>query len=272
MTTTGATDQAGSLTATIQTSNAYRIISTAVNIAIEKTPPAPPGIPTLSPVTVAGPTSLNVSWNTPDTNGSPITGYGIQFKPEDDSIWTYWNNKTNKGTSDTITTLKLDTTYQVQVRAHSAAGESSWSSEQTATTESFNASLSHLFPTGTPTKMNFDAPLAGDPGGGGASHVFHVRPSRPGRKPHTRRGAHKRHRSRRPTRLYDPIRRRNHARSVPHPLRQRRQLGHHQRNPDRLEHHRAIDRPQFHTEPHVRRLCTVRDARNLRIPKPMDRR
>ena len=134
--------------------------------------PFPPNVPDKPTVTAAGPTSLAVSWVAPEATDTPITGYGLRFRVEGETNWISWANPSNTGTSDTITTLTPDTEYEVEVRTISARGVGEWSEPTTATTETFNTALSLLFPNGTSASMEFDGPLAGNPGGGSATHTF----------------------------------------------------------------------------------------------------
>ena len=132
----------------------------------------PPDRPDAPTVTTAGPTSLDVSWTAPETNGIPIDGYSLQTRKEGELNWTYWNLGRNTATSATITTLEPDTTYEVDLKAHSGNQGSDLSEPTNAKTEAFNPSIYHLFPNGSPTKLYFDGPVAGDPDGTGATYVF----------------------------------------------------------------------------------------------------
>ena len=134
--------------------------------------PGPPDQPEAPTVTTAGPTSLDVSWTAPDTNGLPIDGYSLQTRKDGELNWTYWNLEGNTATSATITTLEPDTTYEVDLKAHSGGLGSELSPPTIAKTEAFNPSIYHLFPNGSPTKLPFDGPIAGDPDGTGATYVF----------------------------------------------------------------------------------------------------
>ena len=135
--------------------------------------PGPTDRPDAPTVAAAGPTSLDVSWTAPKTNGIPIDGYSLQTRKVGDSIWTYWNLEGNTETSATITTLEPDTNYQVDLKAHSGVYSSSLSERTTAKTAAFNPpSISILLPSASQTKLTFDGPIAGDPDGTGATYVF----------------------------------------------------------------------------------------------------
>ena len=95
--------------------------------------PGPPDRPDAPTVTTAGPTSLEVSWTAPKTNGRPIDGYSLQTRKDGEQNWTYWNLGRNTATTTTITTLEPNTTYEVNLRAH-AENEASYSSEPTTAT------------------------------------------------------------------------------------------------------------------------------------------
>ena len=142
--------------------------------------PEPSDIPDKPTVSAAGPTSLNVVWDVPNNNGLEITGYSLRFRKQNTLSWIYWYENKDTGTTDTITTLEPNTTYQVQVRAHRSNVGSEWSQTATAKTDQYNATISHLFPRGNPTKLEFSGPIAGDPDGTGATYGFTF--ARPGQE------------------------------------------------------------------------------------------
>ena len=90
--------------------------------------PAAPARPTVT----AGNGSLTVSWVAPASNGSAITDYDMHYR-----VWggTVWHNHVLRGTATrtTITGLTNGVTYQLQVRAENAAGESPFSATATGT-------------------------------------------------------------------------------------------------------------------------------------------
>ena len=107
-------------------------------------PPDDPSAPTLTHANA----SLSVSWNAPDTNGSAITGYNVQYRActatnGDATVltcattptWGDWTSHTHTGTGTTatISSLTNGTKHQVQVQATSAAGNTGWSSSASAT-------------------------------------------------------------------------------------------------------------------------------------------
>ena len=126
-----------------------------------------------------GPTSLKVNWTLPDDNGLTITGYSIQFRKATESSWTYWYNNASdlsdtSQQNDTITTLKPDTLYEVQVRVHASNVGSPWSETGSETTDSFTASISQLFPNGDPAKLEFSGLIAGNAGSTDSTDARHV--------------------------------------------------------------------------------------------------
>ena len=84
------------------------------------------------PVVTAGNGSLTVSWVAPASNGSAITDYDMHYRV---SGGTVWHNHVLRGTATrtTITGLTNGATYQLQVRAENAAGESPFSATATGT-------------------------------------------------------------------------------------------------------------------------------------------
>ena len=90
-------------------------------------PPLAPGQPVVS--TVSGSTtSLSVSWSAPSNTGRPdIQNYDLQYREGDSGDWS--NGPQNvTGTNTTISSLKADTSYQVQVLATNAEGSGPYSS------------------------------------------------------------------------------------------------------------------------------------------------
>ncbi len=86
--------------------------------------------------TADGHASLKVSWEPPeDDGGGKITGYDVQYRvlTTDDNGWTD-HPFTGDGTSTTITGLRSNTAYEVQVRASNAEGAGDWSDSGEITT------------------------------------------------------------------------------------------------------------------------------------------
>ena len=67
-----------------------------------------------------------MSWSAPADNGSAITDYDVQYRQTETTTWLDWAH-TGTDTETTITGLTNGQTYEVQVRAENATGESAWS-------------------------------------------------------------------------------------------------------------------------------------------------
>lgn len=91
-------------------------------------PMDPPAAPTLTP----GNGQLSASWTAPTADGGAITGYDVRYRAGATGGWAT-HDHTGTGTSATITGLNNGTSYQTQVRATNAAGQSRWSSSGTGT-------------------------------------------------------------------------------------------------------------------------------------------
>ena len=86
------------------------------------TAPARPAAPALTP----GNGQLSVSWSAPATGGSPITGYGIEYRAGTSGPWTSHAHG-GTATRTTIPDLTNNRAYRVRVRAANAVGRSPWS-------------------------------------------------------------------------------------------------------------------------------------------------
>ncbi len=99
-------------------------IEVTIDVTDTNEVPEAPGAPT---VTGASATSVSVSWTAPDMAGKPaINDYDVQYKASADANWTD-HSFTGTGTSTTISSLTTGTTYEVQVKAKNAEGDSAWS-------------------------------------------------------------------------------------------------------------------------------------------------
>ena len=96
---------------------------------LSATTPRPPGAPTIALTPGIG--QIQVSWSEPPDNGAPITEYTVQWTGAG-AILTA--TATTTTTSYTITGLSHGTTYEVEVKATNGAGDSEWSSTQSAKT------------------------------------------------------------------------------------------------------------------------------------------
>ncbi len=95
-----------------------------ISVTDDLEPPAAPATPT---VTGASATSVTVSWTAPTNTGKPdIDGYDVQFRILGATNWTS-HSFTGTNTRTTISSLRVSTTYQVQVMAKNAEGDSDWS-------------------------------------------------------------------------------------------------------------------------------------------------
>ncbi len=76
--------------------------------------------------------NLNVTWDPPDnTGGSAITGYTLQYRASGGN----WSFHYFGGTAEsTINGLSIGSRYDVQIRTHTAAGESSWAQKSVTPT------------------------------------------------------------------------------------------------------------------------------------------
>ena len=91
--------------------------------ATEPSAPDAPDTPTVTPFST---TKLKVSWNIPNDNGEPVTGYDVRYRRVGTSTW---RNVAHSGTDTEaqITGVSLDITYEVQVKASNIAGAGPWS-------------------------------------------------------------------------------------------------------------------------------------------------
>ena len=126
-----------------------------INVTDKDEPPAKPSAPRVTATKDSG-WSLEVTWNEPRNDGSPITGYQIRYRKtgENPGAWQQWPH-TGTGRSAKITTIRSDpddantaahlapsTQYEVQVRALNGEGDpafdadphDNWSSSGRGTT------------------------------------------------------------------------------------------------------------------------------------------
>ena len=142
------------------TLSATNSAGTSGTIAATATPATRPGQPRNIVLTESYPggnvVSLNVAWEAPsrdgnpDTGGSPITGYTVQYRASNGN-WSFAHAGDASTTSIDITGLPVGPRYYVQIRATNAAGDSGWVQ---ATTH----------PTGTPGKPTVTGFSAADRG------------------------------------------------------------------------------------------------------------
>jgi len=133
--------------------------SLTINVIDKDEPPEKPAAPRVTATAGSG-WSLQVTWNAPRNDGSPITGYQIRYREtgDSDAEWQQWppddSNVTVRSVKiDTIDTSTTDTTqvhlepstqYEVQVRALNGEGDSTfgaaanWSTSGRGTTGKSN--------------------------------------------------------------------------------------------------------------------------------------
>ena len=92
--------------------------------------PDKPDPPTVSVSTL---TSLSVRWIEPSNTGPPITDYNVQYREGSSGAFTAGAHDGAR-TTTTISNLKSNTPYQIQVQATSDEGTSQWSDSGTGTT------------------------------------------------------------------------------------------------------------------------------------------
>ncbi len=120
--------------------NSYEVQVRAVNDqgsgpwskSASATPATIPSTPD-SPTLTAGNTQLGVAWTAPNTGGSAITRYELQYLKGNSGAWTLISSGIGTNTSHTITGLTNGNSYEVQVRAINAQGTGEWSGSSTAT-------------------------------------------------------------------------------------------------------------------------------------------
>ena len=84
----------------------------------------------VGPYSEGNPIVVTLSWTTPSSNGSPITGYTLQTRKEkSNGSWGSWQSR-NLGVTNSWTINYYDPNgdyYQARVRAINANGAGSWS-------------------------------------------------------------------------------------------------------------------------------------------------
>ena len=88
-------------------------------------PPGRPAAPSVSSV-AGSTTSLSVTWTAPSNTGPAIDNYDLEYRQGTSGSWTNGPQDVS-GTSATIGSLTAGTSYQVQVLATNAEGDSPWS-------------------------------------------------------------------------------------------------------------------------------------------------
>ena len=125
-------------------------------------PPAAPAAPTVTE-TAGSTTSLDVSWTAPSSEAA-ISDYDVQYRAGSTGGFTSWSHD-GDGTSTVITGLTDGTSYEVQVRARNSEGPGDWSASGIGTTS--RANQSPVFGEGTTAQRSVpeDSPVGTDVGG-----------------------------------------------------------------------------------------------------------
>ena len=125
------TTQSYAVTVTVSDGTATDTIAMTINVTDVAAPPAP-AAPT---VTGATESSLTVSWMAPAITGRPeITDYDVRYRVKASEGSWIDGPQNVVATSATITGLTASETYEVQVRATNAEGDSDWSASRDGAT------------------------------------------------------------------------------------------------------------------------------------------
>ena len=83
--------------------------------------------------TAAGDQQVTVSWSEPEDNGSPITGYVVEYSADGGVTWIEADPGPGSNTTVTVSGLTNGTEYLFRVYARNTAGTSTASSETRVT-------------------------------------------------------------------------------------------------------------------------------------------
>ncbi len=121
------------VTVTVSDGTDTDTITVTINVTDVAEPPPAPAAPTF-PASTAN--SLSVSWSAPAITGRPaIDDYDVRWRVKTPSgSWIELAGADSTATAATITGLDAATTYEVQVRATNAEGDSPWSASRDGTT------------------------------------------------------------------------------------------------------------------------------------------
>ena len=116
-------------------------VDVTIRLTDVREPPPAPGPPDLEPV-FGSATSLAATWQRPATpDRPPATSYDLQYRLSGDTTWR--NGPQNRPAAIAeITGLEAGATYEVQVRATSAEGDSEWSQPGFGTTHTLAVRVS----------------------------------------------------------------------------------------------------------------------------------
>ena len=109
--------------------------STATVKILDNDGGAPPNAPPRPGVTVVSPTILDATWGAAPENGTPVTGYILEYRAGPSGQWTGWPEAIAPAARAVrLTGLAPGTDYGVRVRAKSVRGEGPWSAVGSADT------------------------------------------------------------------------------------------------------------------------------------------
>ena len=135
-----ASSQGGRITVTINTGNGYQIGADNTDSTAIERDPEPPGFARAPQVQGLTETRIAISWPEPDSDHLQTTGYGVKYREQGQTNWRSWgHNDTSR--EATITSLRMNTTYEVQVNGTSQAGTGPWSETGTSQTLDLVASM-----------------------------------------------------------------------------------------------------------------------------------
>ncbi len=124
-------------------------VTVTITVTDVDEPPSAPAAPSVS-ATSGSTTRLDVTWSAPANTGPAITDYDLQYRAGASGAFTDGPQNV-AGTSATIPDLAAGTSYQVQVRATNAEGDSDWSPVGTGNTNT-PANNAPEFPATTLTR------------------------------------------------------------------------------------------------------------------------
>ena len=142
-------------------------VAVTIDVTDVDEPPVPPGAPAVA-ARPGTDDSLDVSWTAPANAGKPaITSYDLHYRPGTSGNWIDGPQDVAT-TSAAIPDLSPRTSYQVEVRATNAEGDSDWSSHGTGSTSGpLNSAPTFANPTvtlplleNTPAGTNVGSPVA----------------------------------------------------------------------------------------------------------------
>ena len=125
-------------------------ITVTITVSDVTEPPGVPAAPSVS-ATAGSTTSLDVTWTAPSNTGPAITSYDLQYRQGSSGNFTDGPQNVTD-TSAAIGSLASNTSYQVQVRATNAEGDSQWSLAGTGQTNTPMATV-----PGAPTSLSATA-------------------------------------------------------------------------------------------------------------------